>query len=375
MEFFYKNNGVQQYGELLFRSGDRPDNLRGDGIDLLIIDEAAFVNPYVWVTLRPALVDRQGSALFISTPNGLNWFYKMYMRGLDKEKFPRWNSYHYTSYDNPYILGTEIDDAKNEMTDSEFRREHLAEFHDDAGLVFRKVDDAAIVPFNHELRRDHTHTYVMGIDWGRKNDATVISIIDVTTNRQVRIDRMVNAAWNIQRDRVLNAIREWRPTKIMIEENAAGQPVIEDLMQLGVQNIEPFYTSSTSKTPLILGLAQAFERGTLQILEPTSTNSRIQLEELKSYEQRRSKNGLNWTFGAPSGMNDDTVMALALAWRAVASAAPAVITVQANPFYGPYTAPKPITAMSAIKQQAHELKKALLEGKNATGDDIRKPTR
>ena len=375
MEFFYTKDGVKQYGELLFRSGDRPDNLRGDGIDLLIIDETAFVNPYVWTTLRPALVDRQGSALFISTPNGLNWFYKLYMRGLDQEKYPRWKSYHFTSYDNPYILPSEIDDAKNEMTEAEFRREHMAEFHDDAGLVFRNVDQAAVVPYDHTLRREYNHTYVMGIDWGRKNDATVISVIDATTNRQVRIDRMVNAAWALQRDRVLSAIQIWRPTKIVIEENAAGQPVIEDLIQLGVKNIEPFYTSSTSKTPLILALAQAFEKGNLQILEPTSTFAQMQLEELKSYEQKRSKNGLGWNFNAPTGMNDDTVMALALAWRAAQTARPGVMEASYNPFYDAPPRVKADTPMSAIKRRAYEAKKKLLEDNPyATSDDVR-PTR
>src|SRR5690554_3151365 len=58
-------------GSIQVRSADNPDSLRGEGLDFLIIDEAAFVREEAWTeALRPALSDRQGRAMIISTPKG-----------------------------------------------------------------------------------------------------------------------------------------------------------------------------------------------------------------------------------------------------------------------------------------------------------------
>jgi len=51
-----------------------------------VIDEAAYVDEAAWTeALRPALTDRRGSALLISTPNGLNWFHAAWLRGQDAQ--------------------------------------------------------------------------------------------------------------------------------------------------------------------------------------------------------------------------------------------------------------------------------------------------
>ena len=64
------------------KSADNPDSLVGEGLDLLIIDEAAKVKRKIWdMYLSPTLSDRKGKAIFISTPEGFNWLYDMYLLG------------------------------------------------------------------------------------------------------------------------------------------------------------------------------------------------------------------------------------------------------------------------------------------------------
>ena len=61
---------------LAIRGADRPDSLRGDGLDFVVLDEFACMRPEAWEeVLRPALSDRLGRALFIRTPKGRNHFY------------------------------------------------------------------------------------------------------------------------------------------------------------------------------------------------------------------------------------------------------------------------------------------------------------
>jgi len=58
---------------------ERPDSLRGLYFDCVVFDEFAFSDPTAWNSIvRPALSDRNGSAILISTPNGRNHFHSVY---------------------------------------------------------------------------------------------------------------------------------------------------------------------------------------------------------------------------------------------------------------------------------------------------------
>lgn len=362
LEFYYEwQDGTQQFGELTFKTGDNPDLLRGEGLDLLIIDEAAFVDPRLWETLRPALVDNKGSAVIISTPYGLNWFYKMFQRGMT-DSTGRWKSWHFTSYDNPLLDPAEINSAREDMPEDRFQQEHMAVFADDQSAVFRNLDAAAVVP--KQTQRIANHIYLMGVDWGRKHDATVITVIDATTGEQVWMDRFTQTAWSVQKARLKSAVAKWRPKKIYIEENAAGQPVIESLIEEeGMKNIEPIFTSSANKSVMIEALSLAIERGSLKLLDEDTRDGKEQLVELRMYQLRRTNN--SWIYSAPKGFHDDTVMALALAWMG-ADAKPRVMKQAGNPFYGDYS-------MQQLAAQApNPFKGQLSRYKDARREQIRK---
>lgn len=368
MYFYYTNpDGSKQYGELAFKSGDKPNSLRGEGIDLLIIDEAAFVDPSVWKVLRPALTDRQGQTIFISTPNGLNWFYKLCVIAQDKNN-KYWRYWHFTSYDNPYIPKEEIDDAKNSMTKAEFEEEHLAIFSEGTGRLFRNVERLAVM--DQKTQRELGHVYTMGIDFARKNDSTVISVVDITTGEQVWMDRWSDTAWAVQKNRIHAAIMRWRPHKIYPEANSAGQ-LIEEL-QAEYPNIEPVYMTNVQKNEVIQRLALAIDKGTIKLLKTDTELGKQQLNELRAFEQKRTRAGYSWTYGAPRGFHDDCVMALALAWYGVVNK-PAQLEVVENKFYktASNAVPESVkkerenafkkSVLKRYKQAAHERKKAIIE--------------
>ena len=63
------------------KSADNLSSLLGEGLDWLIVDEAARLKSEVWQShLSQRLVDKVGWALLASTPRGANWFYKLYPR-------------------------------------------------------------------------------------------------------------------------------------------------------------------------------------------------------------------------------------------------------------------------------------------------------
>ena len=60
------------------KSAEEPGQLVGEGVDFIVIDEAAQLDRKIWDKyLRPTLADKQGGALFIGTYVGTNWFYEL----------------------------------------------------------------------------------------------------------------------------------------------------------------------------------------------------------------------------------------------------------------------------------------------------------
>ncbi len=301
-------------GSITLHSAHTPDHLRGAGLDFVVLDEAAFLAPEVWPqVVRPMLLERKGRALFLSSPNGKNWFWEIYQNGVQNRR--TWRSFHYTSYDNPLIDPAELDLFRHQTTERIWSTEYLAEFSDHRGQVFRGIHEAAIVPF--QAGPITGIRYVAGIDWGRDNDATAIVLIDADRQQVVALDHFTGVSWALQRGRVMKFYDHWGPSLILAESNSIGSPNIEALRDEGLP-IRPFVTSAASKSPLIDALALAIERRDLTLL-PDETL----LGELAAYTAERLPGG-GWRYNAAPGQHDDLVIALALAWHAARTGGPSI---------------------------------------------------
>ncbi len=295
-------------GQIQVRSGHEPDALRGAGLDLAVLDEAAFMPEEVWTgAIRPALSDRRGRALFLSTPNGLNWFHRLYRLGLDPLQ-PDWQSFSHPTLGNPLIAPEEVDAARLEMPDRWFRQEYEAAFIEDAGQVFRDLEAACTAAAEAGPRPGARYT--VGIDWGRVDDYTVFAVFEAGRRRMVALDRFRQVGWAQQRDRLRALVERWRPDIVWAEANSIGSVNIEALQQSGLP-VRPFNTTARSKGPLIEALALAVERGEVTLLDDPVLRG-----ELAAYTLERLPSGL-YRYGAPSGGHDDTVIATALGWLGV----------------------------------------------------------
>lgn len=312
-------------GIIDFWSLDSADTVRGRAYALVIIDEAAMIPrlEYAWTeVIRPTLTDYQGRAVFLSTPKGRNYFWQLYQRGLDPlEK--DWQSWQSPTSANPFILAGEIEAARLELPERAFRQEYLAEFLEDSGIVFRGVTDVAIHP---PALPEHGHSYVMGVDWAKSEDFTVLVVIDETTRRMVAMDRFNQVSWALQRGRLMETYRQYKPRLILAEANSIGEPNIEALRDERLP-VEGFQTTASSKGPLIDGLALAIERQELGLLDDP-----VLVGELQGYEMKRTPSGM-WQYSAPDGGHDDTVIATALALRAMQTG-PAIGRARTNSIYG-----------------------------------------
>ena len=114
--------------EVRGKSADRPASLLGEGLDWLVLDEAAQLDQAIWNSyLSQRLLDRKGWALFTSTPRGGGWFYSMYRRG-QRGRDPSFESWSSPSIANPHLDPAAVEAERARLPEEVFRREYEAEF-------------------------------------------------------------------------------------------------------------------------------------------------------------------------------------------------------------------------------------------------------
>lgn len=122
--------------------------LRGIYCDLVIFDEFADMDPEVWTVMRPALADRGGHAMWIGTPKGKNHFYDLFTWAQAQEG---WSTYKYTSIEGGQIPPEEIEAARQEMGEREFKQEFLADWVDYIGLVYYAFNELNVQKYKEPL--------------------------------------------------------------------------------------------------------------------------------------------------------------------------------------------------------------------------------
>jgi len=308
-------------GRVIFRSLDDPDNARGHTADGVIIDEVEKVKAEAWYeVLRPMLIDTGGWAWGMGTPLGRNWFWKEHVGSADREDTMAWQiptvgcevadgagrlirKPH--PLENPDIPFSEIEQMFQTVSLRTFRQEILAQFLEGQGAVFRNIG-ACLYPGGDTPEEHKGHETVMGVDWGKSEDYTVVSVGCRQCKREVALDRFHGIEYRLQRQRIGALAEKWGVYDILAESNAMGEPNIEDMQYAGLP-VRGFATTASSKPPLIENLVLCFEREEIQFID-----NPIATAELEAYEMKVSANTGRPSYSAPEGLHDDVVIARAL---------------------------------------------------------------
>lgn len=292
-------------GEVTIRSADNPDGLRGEGLDFLVMDECAYTQETAWTeSLRPALSDKLGRAMFISSPHGRNWFWRLWMRGRSGQY--NWKSWSFPTSANPYIDPAEIEDARQSLPELTFEQEYLAEFLESEGAVFRNILACLNAPNDVTIKAHEGHFVVAGLDWGKQNDFTTTSIGCADCRVELARDRFNKIDYQFQYGRISELWKAWNIDSAMVELNSIGEPGFEALERAELP-VVGFDTTASSKPPLIENFSLALERTEWQFQA-----DEIWTGELEAYERVVSPRTGRSQYSAPTGMHDDTVMARAL---------------------------------------------------------------
>jgi hypothetical protein len=292
-------NGTQ----ILFRSAERYDNIRGLTCDYGVIDEAAFCKDEAWQeAIRPVFMVRGKKVLFISTPKGKNFFYELYQLGVS-EDYHQYQSYTGTSYDTPYIDPIDIMDAKKTLPENVFKQEYLAAFIDSGGEVFSNLDKNTFAAYTPPIGK-----VFCGIDLGKQEDYTVATFVD-SRGKIVDIYRSNAQEWTTMVNEIVQRIRQWNATT-MIEVNSIGD-VIFEMVKKQWQDTHPFITTSKSKQEIVEGLILDMNDTVISIPQPQLFSHLYNELSMFTYEYNPKTRSIK--YGHPSGQHDDTVISLAIA--------------------------------------------------------------
>lgn len=198
------------------RSAEHPDSLVGEGLDWVIMAEAAKLKQSHWEkNIRPALADKRGDAIFVSTPEGYNWFYDLWKRGQSK-KHPSWYSIKSPSWDNVVMFpggrnDPEMIEAEETSAEEFFLQEYGAEFTSFAGRIYSEFDEGYHVIDEKDWYFHNDWENYIAFDFGFRVPFVCLNIqVDPADNIYVWEEYYETRVHTTQHARNLKSLIQWR---------------------------------------------------------------------------------------------------------------------------------------------------------------------
>lgn len=308
---------------ICFKSAEKPDNLFGERVRAVVIDEASRMRGEAWWAVRTTLTATRGPARIIGNPKGKkNWFYLWCV----KVKLDRYEAgeerdatySHLKTADCPYISPEEIAAARRLLPAHVFAELYEGIAQDDFTGVFRNV--------RARVREDCLLTgaeclhlgmdLVAGLDIARIRNYTVLIVMERITRRVVSYDRFRSIGWPLQEARIKARLKEYGDPRLYMDATGPGGDTFYHYLKRDADfNVTGVDFGGGRKQDLIEALAINVEQAAIQI-----PNDSTFIEEFEVFEYRVTAHG-NVQYSAPEGYDDDIVCATALASKAAGRSA------------------------------------------------------
>ena len=299
-----------------FKSAEQRTALRGFTADFLCIDEAAFIPDEIFYLILPWADAKKAPILMTSTPFVKGGFFFNYfnygLEGSHNTTTINWSDPKYKESIEKILPPEKLEEYRSVLPKNVFRTEYLGEFLDDDGSVFTGIKEclktAVIAPYD--------RLYV-GLDFSNQgeNDDTVISIFN-QSGEQVYLKYFNNLSPLKQ---IVKIVEELEPYAdqidvISCELNSIGTPytdLIKERSQILADKVIGFQTSNTSKNAIVTNMQVALENRNVTLLPDDK-----EIRQFGYFTATYNPKTRNVSYAAPSGLNDDTVMATLIAYDA-----------------------------------------------------------
>ncbi len=304
-------NGVN----IVFKTGEKPDNLYGEDVYAVVLDEATRMREETFFAIRTTLTATRGPCRVIGNVKGRkNWAYKMARKA--EAGAPGMAHFKITAQDAVdagILQQEEIAGAKEDLPAGVFGELYMAEASDDEGNPFGLEHIKNCVQPMSQRR-----PVVWGWDLAKSVDYTVGVGLD-EAGIMCRFQRF-QKSWRETKSII---IRETGSTDAAVDSTGVGDPVLEDLQAEGRDNFHGFKFTQLSKQQLMEGLAVGIQ--SQKVGYPENSPEVPVQGELEMFEYVYTRTGVRYS--APEGFHDDCVCGYALAYHQLGALDPVQIFV------------------------------------------------
>lgn len=342
--------------------GEYGDNVRGFSVNILIIDEAAYIKDVAYDSITPSLLATDGALWLISTPKArYGHFYNTFKKGLDYKDYWKRRQANYTGiskynkedeiirqglYDHagqsvtfwfPYTVGQEvkrrnkkgeiinvpqitdriIQYARSTMHPVKFAKEYLAMFVDESNMYF-PLELLVNSTDNYPIRSGPLpgYTYFMGVDFAKVQDYYIALVLESPPAEEEESLRVVYWQQELKRDysitipRTAQIARMFGAKTLYCDATGVGAPNVEKLttMLQGISKVEGIVMSNKRQNEMYANVFELLGSGKLRL--PASNTELLNQMQLITMEELP---GGQIRIAAAEGNHDDYPDALALA--------------------------------------------------------------
>ena len=248
-----------------FRSADNPENIEGFGYALIVINEAGIVlkNRALWnESILPMILDYKANVLIGGTPKGKvvkrskekHLFFELHERGQKSEvkgqkgketgTYKEWQSFNYSSYDNPLIDPNDIDELVKQISPALRDQEIYGKFIDkeSSGIIkrdwWRYYDDEASLTRQRVFKK--VQSWDTAFKKNQENDYSVCTTWLVAENGYYLLDLWKGRVeFPELKRKVVELHKMHSANEILIEDKASGQSLIQELQRDTALPIKP----------------------------------------------------------------------------------------------------------------------------------------
>ncbi len=218
-------------------------------------------------------------------------------------------------WESPIIDLEWLDQRRQVMAPSLFQQEYACAFNSNDGFAFNidhvyraaKIEQRVFKPL-------HNSVYVAGVDLGRNQDHTVMTVLRVYDNNWREM--VFHNQWDLREDwrmifaDILQYLGEWNPKLTLVDETGIGDPIYSEVFKRSRFTTQGWIYNQERKNEIIRDVEKDLEHEALGLWDLEDLVWQLRDLPMVISESGRPK------YPKPDGGHDDRVQSLALACKA-----------------------------------------------------------
>jgi hypothetical protein len=341
-----KGNVELENGSKIIAASTSSSAIRGGSFNIVFLDEFAFVPTNIaeefFNSVYPVISSgKKTKIIIVSTPNGMNLFYKLWMDSINKKN-------NYVNFEIHWSMVPGRDEKWKEETirntsQRQFSQEFETEFLGSSNtlisgyklqsLVYNdpvaqhdllKIYEHPVKEGHNEAKSDHLYAITVDVSEGKNLDCSAFSVIDIsqTPYKQVATYKSSSITPILFPTVIYNTARHYNDAYILVEINNNPQ-VAESLhTDFEYENLWKIFTGNKKPQQLSAGFARGIQMGlkmSPQVkaigcsnLKTLIEGDKLVINDFDTYSELTTFIQQKNSFSAEEGANDDMVMSLVI---------------------------------------------------------------